>query len=118
MALTLYFASKFHSTMNTIFPKTPSEPPDGLITALIIILINWICISSQSIIACVNIMKHKPKTKRKRHRKRSAEASTRRKPKKKLRRALLKFLRKHLVIQKDLAKQAKTLASKGDPQTD
>ena len=42
MALTLYFASTFHSAIDTIFPKPPSKPSDGLITALIMIPINWV----------------------------------------------------------------------------
>ena len=64
----IYFASSFHSTMDTISPKPPSEPPNGLITALTMVPISWICISYQSIIAFVHIMKQKPKTKYKRHR--------------------------------------------------
>ena len=75
MALTLYFASIFHSAMDLIFPKPPSEPSDGLITAFIMIPITWICISSQLIIACFHIMKQKTKTKRKWRHKRSAEAA-------------------------------------------
>ena len=71
MALTLYFVSTFHSVMDTILPKPPNKPPDGLITAVITIPMNWIWISYQSIIACVHIMKPKPKTKHKRHHKRS-----------------------------------------------
>ena len=63
-------------------------------------------------------MKHKPKTKRKRHRKRSAEVSARRKSKKKSRRELLKFCRKHLVIQQAIAQQANKSAPQGDPQED
>ena len=106
MALTLYFASTFHSVMYNISPKPPSEPHDGLIKELIMIPITWICISSQSIIACVHIMKPKTKTKRKRHHKRSSEVAARRKSKNKPRRALLKFCRKHLVIQQALAQQA------------
>ena len=37
MELTLYSAYTFHSTMDTILPKPPSEPPEVLITALIMI---------------------------------------------------------------------------------
>ena len=98
MALTLYFASTFNSAIYNISPKPPSELPDGLITALIMIPITLVCISSQSIIACVHIMKQKPKTKRKRHQKRLAEVAARQKSKNKSGRALLKFCRKHLVI--------------------
>ena len=72
MALTLYFTSTFHSVMDTSLPKTPSKLPDGLFTALITIPITWICISSQLIITCGHIMKHKPKTKHKRRHKRLA----------------------------------------------
>ena len=108
MALTLYFVSTFHSAMDNIFHKPPSKPPDSLIKALIMIPITWICISSQSIIACVHIMKQKHKTKRKWHRKISAEVAARLKSKKKSRRALLKFCRKHLVIQKKIVQKAKT----------
>ena len=63
-------------------------------------------------------MRHKPKTKRKRRRKRLAEAAARRKSKKKSRRALLQFCRQHLVLKKNLAQQANTSASEGDPQSD
>ena len=61
MALTRYFASTFHSVMDTPFTKPQSEPPDGLITVIIIITISCICISSQMIIAYANIMKHNPR---------------------------------------------------------
>ena len=80
--------------------------------------ITWILISSQSIIAFVHIMKHKPKMKRKRHRKILSEAAARQKSKNKFRRTLLQFCRKHLVLQKSLAQQAKTSASEGYPQAD
>ena len=81
MTLTLYFASTFYSAMDIIFPKPPIKPPDGLITAFIMIPITWICTLSQLIIACIHIIRHKPKTIRKRCRKRLAEAAARRKPK-------------------------------------
>ena len=42
MAMTIHFASTFHSAMDVIFPKPPKETPDGIITALIMIPINWI----------------------------------------------------------------------------
>ena len=42
MAITIYFASTFHLTMNLIFPKPPKDPPDGIITALIMIPVTWI----------------------------------------------------------------------------
>ena len=106
MALTLYFVSTFHSAMDNIFHKPPSKPPDSLIKALIMIPITWICISSQSIIACVHIMKQKSKTKRKRHCKILAEVAAGLKSKKKSSRALLKFFRKHLVLQQALSQQA------------
>ena len=50
MTLTLYFASTFHTSMDIIFPKYPSEPPDGLITAFIVIPMTWIYISSRLVI--------------------------------------------------------------------
>ena len=111
MALTLYFATTIHSATDIIFCRPPSEPRDGLITALIMIPITWIFISSQFIISCVNIMRHKPKTKLKQRRKRLTEVAARQKSKKKPRRVLLKFCRKHLVIQKKIVQQAKTSAS-------
>ena len=118
MALTLYFASKFYSAMDIIFPKLPSETPDGLITVFIIIPITWICISSQLIIACVHIMKKITKTKCKRRHKRLIESAARQKLMKKLRRALLQFFRKYLVLQQYLAQQEKISASEGYPQVD
>ena len=75
MELTLYFASTFHSAMDIIFPKLPSKPPDGFITAFIMIPITCIFISSQFIISCVHIMSHKPNTTRKRRHKILAEAA-------------------------------------------
>ena len=118
MSLTLYFAYTFNSSMDIIFYKPPSKPPDSLITALIMIPITWMCISYQSIISCVHIMKHKSKTKRKWRCKRSAEVAARRKSKKKSRRTLLKYCRKYLVLKKYLAQQSKTSAPEGYPQAD
>ena len=63
-------------------------------------------------------MRHKPKTKRKWRHKRLAEAAVHRKSKKKMRRVLLKFSRKHLVIHQALAQQANILASEVDTQAD
>ena len=61
MAMTIYFASTFHSTVDIIFPKPPKEPPDGIITALIMIPITWICILPHFFIACGRILRHKSK---------------------------------------------------------
>ena len=36
MAMTINFTSTFHLDMDLIFPKPPKEPPDGIITALLI----------------------------------------------------------------------------------
>ena len=44
MATTIHFASTVHSAMDLIFTKPPKEPPDGIITALLMIPITWICI--------------------------------------------------------------------------
>ena len=44
MLMTINFASTFYSAMDIIFPKPPKEPPDGIITSLIMIPITWICI--------------------------------------------------------------------------
>ena len=118
MALNLYFSSTFQSVMDNIFPKPPRETTDGLIIALIVIPITWIYISSQTVIACDCIMKHKPKTKCRRRRKISAEAAARQKPENKLRRLLLKFFRKYIVLQEALAQQSKTSAPEGYPQAD
>ena len=104
--------------MDIIFPKLPSETPDGLITVFIIIPITWICISYQLIIACVHIMKKTTKTKCKRRHKRLIESAARQKLMKKLRRALLQFFRKYLVLQQYLAQQEKISASEGYPQVD
>ena len=59
MAMTIHFASTFHSAMDIIFPKPPKEPPDGIITALIMILITWKYILPHLFIACVRILRHK-----------------------------------------------------------
>ena len=37
IAMTIHFASTFHLAMDLIFPKPPKDPPDGIITALIMI---------------------------------------------------------------------------------
>ena len=65
MAMTIHFASTFHSAMDIIFPKTPKEPPDGIITSLVMIPITWICILPHLFIACVCILRHKYKNKKK-----------------------------------------------------
>ena len=117
-AMTLYFTSTFHSAMDIIYPKTQSKPSEGLITAFIMIPTTWIFISSQSNIACIYIIRNKRKRKRKRRHKISAEAAAHQKSKNKLKRALLQLCRKHLVLKKALAQQAKTPASEVYPQAD
>ena len=42
MAMTIHFASTFHSAIDIIFPKPPKEPPYGIITVLIMNPITWI----------------------------------------------------------------------------
>ena len=64
MAMTTHFESTFHSAIYIIFPKPPKEPPDGVITALIMIPITWICILPHLFIAYVSILRHKPKNKK------------------------------------------------------
>ena len=59
MTMTIHFESTFHSAMDLIFTKPPKEPPDGIITALIMIPITWICILPHLFIACVHILRHK-----------------------------------------------------------
>ena len=61
MAITIYFASTFHLTMDLIFHKLPKEPSDGIITALIMIPITCICILPHLFIACGRILRHKSK---------------------------------------------------------
>ena len=112
--LAIYFASIFHSAMDFIFPKPPKEPPKGLVTAIAMIPITWICISSQLAIACVRIMRHKSKPKKKHRRKRSAKASARRRFKKISRRHLDTFCARHLIKQNSQAQvETMTSASKG-----
>ena len=55
MAMAIHFASTFHLAMDIIFPKPPKEPPDGIIAALVMIPITWICILPHLFIACVCI---------------------------------------------------------------
>ena len=89
MALTLYFASTFHFEMNIIFPRPPKEPLDGIITALIMIPIMWICTVPHITMTCIRIMKHECKhEKRIKSRKRSSGSQACRNLKKKSRRAL------------------------------
>ena len=120
MAITIYFASIFHSAVDIIFPKPPKEPPDGIITALIMIPITWICILPHFFIAFIRILRHKSKNKKisKRRRKRSAAATARQNSKKKSRRALQQFCIKHIALQIYQAKQSKTSASEGVPKAD
>ena len=61
MAMTIYFASTFHSTMDIIFTNTPKEPPDGIITSLSTIPITCICILPHLFIACGCILRQKYK---------------------------------------------------------
>ena len=89
MAIIIYFASMFHSTMDLIFPKTPKEPPDGIITALIMILITWICILPHLFIACGRILRHKYRN----------NTRSKRRPKKKSRQALQQFCINHIALQ-------------------
>ena len=79
MAMTIHFVSTFHSAMDIIFTKPPKELPDGIITALVMIPINWICILPHLLIACVCILRHKYKNKKisKCRHKRSAAATER-----------------------------------------
>ena len=120
MAMTIHFASTFHSDMDIIFPNPPKDPPDGIITALIMTPITWICILTHLFIACVCILRHKSKNNKrsKRRRKRSAAAIARQNSKKKSRWALQQFCIKHIALQISRAKKSKTSASKGVPKSD
>ena len=57
--MTINLVSTFRSAMDLIFPKPPKEPPDGIITLLIMITITWICILPHFFIACGHILRHK-----------------------------------------------------------
>ena len=108
MAMTIHFASKFHSAMDLIFPKPPKEPPDGIITSLIMILITWICILSHLFIACGRILRHNSKNNKR----------SKRRPKKKSGQTLQQFCIIHIALQISRAQQSKTSASKGSPKAD
>ena len=120
MSMTIHFASTFYSAMYIIFPKPPKEPPDGIITALVMIPITWICILPHFFIACVCIMRHKYKNDKisKWRRKISAAAKVHQNPNKKSRRSVHKFCIKHIAFQISRAQQYKTSASKGVPKAD
>ena len=94
--------------MDLIFPKPPKEPPDGIITALIIIPITWICILPHLFIACGRILRHKFKNNK----------ISKRRPKKKSRKALQQFCIKHIALQISRDQQSKTPAPKGVPKAD
>ena len=108
MATTIHFGSTFHSAMDIIFPNPPKEPPDGIIIALIMIPITWICILPHLFIACVRILRHKSKNMK----------ISKRRPKKKSRQALQQFCIKHIAFQIPRAHQSKTSSSKGAPKAD
>ena len=108
MAMNIYFASTFHSTMDIIFTNTPKEPPDGIITSLSTIPITCICILPHLFIACGCILRQKPK-----NNKRSKS-----RPKKKSRQAIQQFCIKHIALQTSRAQQYKTSASKVSPKAD
>ena len=105
MAITIYFASTFHSAMDIIFTKTPKEPPDSIITALSMVPITWTLKLPLLFIACVRILRNKNKNIK----------ISKRCPKKKSRQALQKFCIKHIAFQISRAQQYKTSAPKGVP---
>ena len=108
MAMTIHFASTFHSAMDLILPKPPKEPPDGIITTLIMIQIIWICILPHMFIACGRFLRHKSKNNKR----------SNRRPKKKSQQAQQEFCIKRIALQIYRAQQSKTSASKGVPKAD
>ena len=108
MEMTIHFESTFHLAMDIIFPKPPKETSDGIITALIMIPITWICILTHLFIACGRILRHKSKNNKR----------SKRRPKDKSQQALQQFCINHIALQISRAQQSKTSASKGVPKAD
>ena len=106
--MTIHFASSFHLAMDIIFPKPPKEPPDGIITALIMIPITCICILTHFFVVCGCILRHKSKN----------NIISKRHPKKKSQQALQLFFIKNIALQTSRAQQSKISASKGVPKAD
>ena len=108
MAMTIHFASTFHSAIDIIFPKPPKDPPYGIITALMMIPITWICLLPHLFIACGRILRHKSKNNK----------ISKRLPKEKSQQALQQFCIKRIALHISRAQKSKIPTSKGVPKAD
>ena len=74
---TNYYASTYFSVSKIFWLKRPREPPKGICSSLLVLLITIGIISSMTLIAAVRLSCMKPTRRRRRVRKRSAVATAR-----------------------------------------